>query len=286
MSGKISLREARLIEVTAWDKLITGFENHRVTHTLAWLRSLENTFAGKVLFLIYEKDGEIVGCLPGMIVNVGFLRLFGSPLPGWQTVSMGPVFDSRRISTDEMIAPLAKYLEKNYGVHHIEITSNCLDPAMMEVSGFRGRTEHTFQTSLCPEDELKVLSAMKSSARCSIRRGSKLHLAVKFRDDEEFVDEVYEQITEVFVRGGNVVPFSKRRVTEYFLNMKSSGTLLAVAVYLPDSEICIATGLFTVANKELLLWMWTHRSQYRWWSPTEIMTWTAMRKAIWSAKPA
>jgi CelD/BcsL family acetyltransferase involved in cellulose biosynthesis len=280
MNGTINLREARSIEVTEWDKLITRFANHRVTHTLAWLRSLENSFNGKALFLIYEKDGEIVGCLPGMMVNVGFLRLFGSPLPGWQTVSMGPVFDPGKISTDEMIAPLAHYLETKYGVHHIEIMSNCLDQKAMELRGFRGRTEYTFQTSLFPEDESKALKAMKTSARRNIKRAHKLDLDVKFRDDDDFVDEVYDQINEVFLRGGNVVPFSKKRVAEFFFNMKRSGTLLPIAVEMPDSGTCIATGLFTVANKELLLWMWTHRSQYRWCRPTEAMTWEVMRKAM------
>src|SRR5215218_1766509 len=152
MRSGVNLREATPAEAAEWDKLITGFGNRRITHTLAWLRSLENTFGGQVVFLVYEKDNEIVACLPGMVVNFAFLRLFGSPLPGWQSVSMGPVFDPKSISSDEMISPLAEYLENNHGVHHIEVMSNCLDASVMKEKGFRGRPEYTFQTSQCPGD--------------------------------------------------------------------------------------------------------------------------------------
>jgi hypothetical protein len=193
---------------------------------------------------------------------------------------MGPVFDAAKISTAEIVTPLAGYLEKEYGVHHIEMMTSCLDRDAMEQSGFRGTPEYTFQTPLYPDDEDKTLRAMKSSARRNIARAAKLDLIVKSIDHEDLIDEVYDQISEVFVRGGNVVPFSRKRVEEFFLNMRRSGHLLAVAVYMPDGETCIATGLFTVANKELVLWMWTHRTKYRWYRPSEVMTWTAMRKAM------
>src|SRR6266513_1195042 len=38
--------------------------------------------------------------------------------------------------------------------------------------------------------------------------------------------------------------------------------------------------MFTVHGHELLLSMWTHRTRYRWYRPTELMTWTVMQKAM------
>lgn len=280
MSNEIIIREAKPNEIEQWDELILRFENYRISHTSAWLHSLEKSFNGQLIFLIYEKNGEVVACFPGMLVKLGFLRLFGSPLPGWQTVSMGPVFNEKKISVVELMLPLASFLEKKYGVHHTEIMSSHLDQEIMEKCGFRGRPEYTFQTSLFPDDEKRTLMAMKSSARRNITRGNKLGLRVNFHDDEEFVDEIYDQISEVFVRGGNTVPFNKTRVLEFFRNMKETGNLLAISVELPEQDICIATGLFTIENKELVLWTWTHRAEYRWYRPTELMTWTVMQKAM------
>ncbi len=251
-----------------------------MTHSRAWLRSLANSFAGKPIYLVYEKNGELAACFPGLIVNVGMLRLFGSPLPGWQTVSMGPVFDPKRISTEEIVSPLAPYLESQYGVHHIELMTSDFDDHSMEGHGFRGKPEYTFKAPLYPDDKQKSLKAMKQSARRNIRRAGELALDIKTVDDDRFVNEVYDQITEVFIRGGNSVPFQKKRVEEFFVNMRLAGKLLALGVYLPDSKICIATSLFTITNNELVLWMWTHRTEYRWYRATEAMTWTAMQTAM------
>jgi len=76
------------------------------------------------------------------------------------------------------------------------------------------------------------------------------------------------------------VPFGKKRALDFFRHMKAGGNLVAVSVYLPDGGPNIATGMFTIEGKELLLWMWTHRTEHRWYRPTELMTWAVMQKAM------
>jgi Acetyltransferase (GNAT) domain len=279
-NGTLRLREATPAELRRWDGLVTGFENHRVVHTLAWIRSLEGSGCGRPLFLVFERGGEIVGCLPGLVVSLGPLRLFGSPLPGWQSVSMGPAFDPARVSTGEMIETLVPYLERRHGVHHMELLSSALDRGSMEALGFRGEVMPSYRAPLYPGEPERTLRSLKESARRNIKRGVELGLTVRFEDGDDFVDEHYSQITEVFHRGGHSVPFGRRRVLECFRHMRAAGYLQAVSVYLPDGKTNIATGLFTLESKELLLWMWTHRTQYRWYRPTELMTWTVMRRAV------
>ena len=280
LSTPVTLRQATCRELETWDSLVRGFNNYRVVHTLAWIRSLESFVGGTPLFLIYEKDGEIVGCLPGLLITKGPLRLFGSPLSGWQTVSMGPVFDDNRISTQEMITALIPFLEDHYNVHYVELLSHQLDPPAMDALGFRGEQALTYRALLFPDDEERAMKGMKDSARRNIRRANKLGLIARFETEETFVDEAYDQINEVFIRGGNTVSFSKRRTLEFFRHMKAAGNLVAISIYLPDEEVCIATGLFTIEGNELLLWQWAHRTRYRWYRPTELMTWTVMQRAM------
>jgi hypothetical protein len=261
MKTDVVIREASPQEVLGWDELVAGFDNYRVVHKLAWLRSLKACVKGKPLYLVYEKQGEIVGCLPGFLVNMGPLRLFGSPLPGWQTLSMGPVFDKQRLSTNEMMPALVTYLEKHHGVHHIELMTGGLDHEVMEQLGFESKPSATFRAPLFPGEEERAMKALKESARRNVRRALKLGLVVKFEEDESFIDEHYDQLKEVYTRGGNAIPFSKKRALEFFRHMKASGNLLAISVYLPNDGPCIATGTFTVDGKELLLWMWAHRTQ-------------------------
>jgi CelD/BcsL family acetyltransferase involved in cellulose biosynthesis len=279
-SGAVAVREASLAELERWGALLSGFPNCRVVHTRAWVRSLEACGKGRPVYLVFERAGEVVGCLPGLLVRVGPFRIFGSPLPGWQTMGMGPVFDAARVSTRELLAALLPFLERRYSVHHVELVSADLDHAEMGSVGFRGEPVCTYRAPLYPGDEARVLKAMKDSARRNIRRGLKLGLVPVFEDDEAFVDEHYDQIREVFTRGGNIVPFDRTRVLEYFRHMREAGTLLAISVYLPDRRTNIATAMFTCHGKELLLWMWAHREAYRWYRPTELMTWTVMQRAM------
>ncbi len=257
-----------------------GFDNYRISHKRAWMDSILSTVKGEPLYLIYERGDRIVGCIPGIVTHIGPLRLFGSPLQGWQTVSMGPVFDSSAVSTEELVRPLIDFLGSRYGVHHVEIISSALDRQSMQELRFRTEPLPTYRVPLHPDDPNQSMRALKDSARRNVRRAIKLGLEVRFEEDESFVDEHYDQLREVFARGGASLPFGKQRALDFFRHMKASGNLVAVSVYLPNNGPNIATGMFTIEGRELLLWMWTHRTEHRWFRPTELMTWSVMQKAM------
>src|SRR5439155_1415296 len=132
-------------------------------------------------------------------------------------------------------------------------------------AGFEGAVVPTFRAPLTPGDEQKTFKAMKDSARRNVKRAQRLGLVVKAETDESFVDEHYAQLRDVYLRGGHLIPFSKRRVLECFRHLKGAGKLIALSVYLPGGTVNIATGMFFVENGELSLWMWAHKEHYRWY---------------------
>ena len=278
-SALARVREATTDELDRWDELISRFWNHRVTHRRSWIESLASSGCGQPLYLVWEKHGEVVGCMPGLLARVALWRGFGSPLPGWQTVSLGPAFDRRRVSARELVSLLVPYLQLVHGVSYIELMTSDLDPAVMRALGFRGETVFTYRAPLYPSNEQQTFKSLKDSARRNVRRAERLGLEVRFEHDESFVDEHYDQLCEVYLRGGNAVPFTHRRVLECFRHMKRAGVLTAVSVRMPDGT-CIATGMFLIDHAELLLWMWAHRTIHRWYRPTELMTWTVMQRAL------
>src|SRR2546428_14081665 len=192
---------------------------------------------------------------------------------------MGPVFDPARVSTDDVVGALVPFLERRHRVHHVELLSGNLDARAMQALGFRGAMEPTYRARLYPGDEARMMKALKESARRNIRRAAKLGLVARFEDDEAIVAEHYAQLEEVFVRGGNTVSFGPTRALEFFRHMHAAGKLLAISVSLPDG-VNIATGLFTMDGRELLLWSWAHRTAHRWFRPTELLTWTVMTRAM------
>ena len=273
------VREASAAEQGGWDAIVRRFP-HRVTHLKSWLESLEACGFGTPLYLVFERDGDIVGALPGLLSRVGKIRIFGSPREGCQTVSMGPVFDAQRLPLPELLAALVPYLEQQHGIRHMELMQHGLDAGALRAAGFEGNPVFTYRSALTPGDEAATFKAFKESARRNVRRAERLGLVTRFVDDESFVDEHYDQLVEVYERGGHSIPFSKRRILECFRRLKADGRLIAVASYLPDGATCIATGMFFVEDRELTLWMWAHRTHYRWYRATEQMTWLAMRRAM------
>jgi CelD/BcsL family acetyltransferase involved in cellulose biosynthesis len=155
-----------------------------------------------------------------------------------------------------------------------------LDRETMQALGFRGEPVVTYRVALFPDDQARALKTLKESARRNVRRGIRLGLVPRFEESDAFVDEMYDQTREVFARGGNSVPFSKTRMLELFRRLRDAGTLAAISVSLPDGTGPIATGIFTIESRELMLWQWAHRTAHRWYRPTELMTWTVMQRAM------
>jgi CelD/BcsL family acetyltransferase involved in cellulose biosynthesis len=279
--GSVVVREATPREVEAWDELVVRFEGCRIFHKTVWLRYVESFSGARAVRLVFERGGGIVGCLPGFLLRKGLLlRVFASPLVGWQTESMGPLFDAGRVSPREICAALVPFLKSSYGVHHVEMTCASLDGEAMVELGFRGRQFSTYRVPLFPGDEERALKNIKSKTRNQLRKAIKLGLVARVEEDESFVAEFYDQIREVFARRGKSVPFKKDRVIKCFQHLKDAGNLLAISVSLPTGGARVATGLFMREGRELHLWGWAHRTEYRWHCPVELLTWTAMRRGM------
>ena len=276
----VRVREAAGAELEAWDRLVAAFPGHRVVHTRAWIASLEDAGFGRPLYLVCERDERVVACFPGLLSSVGPLRLFGSPMPGWQSSSMGPAFDPDRVSTEAIFSAVMPYLRERWGVHHVEVLHDRLDGAAMTALGFRGEPVATYRGPLVPGDPDATFKRMGSNARRNVRRAERLGLTARFETDDAFADEHFAQLREVYAHGGYVIPFGPERVRACFRRLRDAGRLVAIAMYLPDGRTNIASGMFTVEGGELLLWTWAHRVAYRWYRATELMTWTVMREAV------
>jgi D-aspartate ligase len=280
---RLAVREMPATDAAAWDALVRTFPNYRVTHLAPWIHSLEAAGCGRPLLLVIEKQGTPVGVLPGLLAQAGPWTMFGSPRAGWQTVSLGPAFDPARVTTAELMTAAVGHLEREHGVAHIELMhagSTPLDAGAMKALGFQGEPVVTMRAPLVAGDRDATFKRLKDSARRNVSRAKRLGIEVRFTTDDGFVDEHYDQLIEVYRNNGAAIPFSRRRLLACFQHLKDTGHLLAVQAFLPGGRVCIATGTFLVANHELNLWMWAHRTHWRWYRATELMTWTVIEKAL------
>lgn len=273
-------RHATPAEIASWDSLVRRFPNYRLPHTRTWIDSLESAGCGHPLYLAVEQQGEVVGCFPGLLTKVGPWQLFGSPLPGWQTVSMGPVFDPARIDTARLMGAVLPFLEHEHNVDYVELLHTGLDPAAMRSLGFDGSPVITYRAPLYPDSPERAFKALHDSARRNVRRAERLGLTVSFETGDDFLDDHYAQLRDVYLRRGTTIPFGRERLAHGLRHLEATGNLICASVMLPGSRIRIATGMFLIHKPELLLWMWAHHTRYRWYRPTELMTWTVMRLAM------
>ncbi|HYI96613.1 MAG TPA: GNAT family N-acetyltransferase [Bryobacteraceae bacterium] len=281
-SSKPIARLATGLELEKWDLLVARFPNKRTFHSSAWCRSVASLVSARPVFLVFETGGEIVGALPGYILRLGPLNVFGSPLEGSQTESMGPVFDPRRTSGPAIMAAAIDLLESEFNIHHIEIAGRDFDAGEMEALGFHSYPQFTYRAVLFPQDADKGFAKLNPKVRNRVRKCQRAGITVSVHTDmtaaDEFVAECFDQTKEVFTRRGNAVPFSHKRMFACYEALAKTGDLLALNVK-TDAGRSIATGLFSADGSELVLWMWTHRYDARLQSPTEFLTWTAMEHA-------
>ena len=75
----VRVREATAEELRAWDQLVMRFDNYRLFHKQSWLRYIAAFSHAKPLYLIFEKGGTLVACLPGFLMTIGSCASFFHP---------------------------------------------------------------------------------------------------------------------------------------------------------------------------------------------------------------
>ncbi|MDQ2730103.1 MAG: GNAT family N-acetyltransferase [Armatimonadota bacterium] len=276
----VTVRQASAQEEAGWDELVMRFPHHRIFHKRCWLNLIKATAQVKPLNLVFVRGSEVVGCIPGFVMIRCGVRIYGSALPGWQTLSMGPLFDPDRVSTRDLVCALLPFLEKKHGIHHVEITTPDLDPETMQDLGFEGEPVFTLKARLLPGRPDELFNSLPKKARRNIRKGTNLGVVINVEEDESFVEEMYDQIIEAYTRNGAAVPFTRQRVLECFRLTRASGNLMALSISHPDDGVKIAAAMYMIEGTEMTMWAWAHRTRYRSFYPTEVMTWTAMSKAM------
>jgi CelD/BcsL family acetyltransferase involved in cellulose biosynthesis len=192
---------------------------------------------------------------------------------------MGPAYDPAQVTTEELFAPLLSYLREQYGVVHVELSCRGLDADVMRRLGFVGEPLRTYIARL-PSHQTEAWRALDQKTRNQTRKAMRLGLEARVELTPDFVDHYFEQISSVFAGRGFALPFKRKRVEQLVEHLMGTSHLLPVSVFLADKATCIATGIFLVANQELFLWGWAHRHEYGSYCPMELLTWTAMQRAI------
>jgi len=231
ISGELRVRTE---QGPAWDALIDRAPTATVYHREAWLGALESTTGTPIHRLVCEHDGQPVCCWPIGLMRKGPLRVGGSPLPGWNTAYLGPVFLAHA-GIEQPGDPLAILRAmthtspiKNPSFLALRLMDADIDLAPM---GFREtRAFETYEMDLTRGEEA-LWSGLKSTCRTRIRKGEKNGLEIREETDGSYLDPFWTMASDVFAKSNQRPPYSRELLGLIESRLRANEELLVTSAF-------------------------------------------------------
>jgi hypothetical protein len=247
-----------------WQQL-DAFGDRVVFQTREWLNFVGECQNAKPVVAEIREGKILAGYFSGLVVRKLGLAMLGSSFPGWTTPYIGfnllPEY-----SRSQMLEPLAAWAFRDLGCLHLEVSDRCFSSSDGELARLDQTAYESYKSDLTrSEDDL--FKGMDSACRRCIRKAEKSGVVVEEARDDEFADEYYEQLKDVFAKQGRVPTYTVDRVR--------------VLLKHPEGR-CIATGLYPGMNDIAFFWgnaSWRSEQQ---WRPNEYLHWYALR--YWKAR--
>lgn len=181
-------------------------------HSLAWLDFICREHEGKLQVYSIKIDGEICGFWPFITVRKGPFRLLGSPLRGWLTSRMGPLF---REPLDgnikrELIADVKRLCQKEK-VAYFETSGALLDEQIMQSCGFSTRYRETWVLELA-ENEDRQWEKLHYNCKKNIKNAYSSGIEIRELNDKALFKPLYGLVRETYKRKKMIVPFRYERL--------------------------------------------------------------------------
>ena len=256
-----------------WDEM-NSFPDRVLFQTREWLEFVTRSQGAEPVVAALSDGGERIGYFTGLIARRFGVRILGSPLPGSTTNYMGfNLHDG--VSRREAAAALPRFAFRSLGCLHLELTDRHLKAGDLAGLNFEHKSWGTSEIDLTPDEEA-IFAGMQSRSRGAVRRSVKLGVKIEEAGGEEYADEYYAQLEDVFAKQGLRPTYGIDRVRELIRCLEPTGHLLLLRAVSAEGE-SIATGIFPAMNGTAYFWggaSWRSHQNLR---PNEALFWNAIR---------
>lgn len=251
------------------------FPNKPLFTTMEWLEFLEEDSKGELFFLRITDNDSLVGYFTGMVVNKFGIKIAGSPFSGWSTVYMGfDVYDG--INKLDLIPCVQEYLFKHKKVVLIEIVDREISVKDAQEAGYNADIADTLELDIDKTDD-ELFKVFKTDCRNFIRQFERRGAVYeRVAPSDEFAEEYYEQLKDVFAKQGLVPTYSVDKVKRLLHHLSDGETVLCQHVLDPDTKESIATSIFLAYNKTFYFWGGASYRSGQHYRPNEYMLWRAI----------
>ena len=256
-----------------WDQRIAAYPQKRIFHESAWLRFLASDHRGEAMVLrVSTRDGEERVLWPGIVVRKIPIRIFGSPLRGWGTPVMGPLFHDQDA---RFIVPAAEAAFGRARVHHWEFVSESLRPPEGGGnSGYRYETSDTHRIALHSEESV-MWASVEQRCRTAVRKATKNGLTCRIAQDAKFLEPMFRFVEAIFARKKTTVSYDLGRLRRLWDAMHPLGKAVGLEVRL--GEQLAAAGVFIFDDRQAFAWSEASDSAFNPLGPNNLLYWEAMR---------
>jgi hypothetical protein len=268
----------KLHQVTAtpeWWKRLEQFSDRLTFQTEGWIRFIAETQHATPVFAEVRDGSSFVGCFHSLLIQRFGLKILASPFPGWTTDYMG--FNLQ----PEVPRWLALQAVEHFAFHdlscvYFEVTDRLFTPEDGKRFGLEPRVSSSYETDLTRSEE-ELFAGMAGSCRQCIRKAQ--HCGVVIEEaaaDDAFVQEYYDQLTEIFLKQGLLPTYSLRTVRNLLHYLYPAGHLALFRARNQEGK-CIATGIYHGVNKFASLWGNASLRDYLPLRPNQALHWHALR---------
>ena len=259
-----------------WDELVAPFANRELFHRRAWLDYLAASRGARIRTWALTEGGRPRGYFCGGIIEKGPFRILGSPLRGWGTNFLGPVFDGEIDGAAFLQALDPVTREERIDMTELEYRGQQAGP--LEAAGYEAEAGLTYVVPLTPFDERACWERIQSKKKNQIRKAIKCGLTVEDTDDPAIADEFYERFEDLMRRKGRVPPYPPEYPRLLFRHLKPAGLLFSLRVR-DSSGAILATGLFPHDGETVYFWGGSSWQDGRDLNPNDFLQWSAIRMA-------
>jgi hypothetical protein len=257
-----------------WGKL-DGFEDRLLFQKQEWMKFLADTQGATPVIAALRDASTTVGYFSGLTFQRAGIRILGSPFPGWTTAYMG--FNLLpHVPREEALRALTPFAFRDLKCMHVEVSDRFVSDEQGESVGFSSNVCHTLVTDLTGSEQ-EIFGRMTAACRQCIRKAEKSGVRIEEALGEDFADDYYEQLKEVFRKQGLIPTYGLQRVKQLIHHVLPTGDLLLLRARDSQGE-CIATGIYVALNKlEAFYWGNASFRQGQHLRPNELLNWYAMR---------
>ena len=236
MGERLDVRE---IQEADWDALVDLCPLGTVYHRTGWLGALEACEGIELKRVACFQGEDLLALWPIGMMRKGPMRVGGSPLPGWNTAYLGPIFTSACGDEERGKLDAVRTMMKGKPIANPAfIATRCMDAGLdLSKIGFvKSRDFETYEIDLTREED-ELFAALKGTCRTRVRKGTKNGLVVRAEEDAGYIDDFWTMASDVFVKSRQKPPYSKRFLKTVHERLFEKGELLVTSAFDGDERI-------------------------------------------------